>query len=306
MPSLLGDVGLRLAAVGLALIVVVLSRSGGRREDVLPLPLRVVGVPDSLILATALPPTIDVRLRGSAGALLRCRLHPPDVVVDLSGLVPGGVLERELRPSDVRLPARTAARIEAILSPRFLTVGVDRRAEKMVPVEPAWSGSPPAGWALGSEPSLTPTAVRMTGPARLVEPVELLRTLPIDLSQDHSAQAFAVQLALPGAPVEVVPTEVIVRLALDPVSEETFRDIPVQVLTNRLVRAGSAVPARVSLTLRGPRSLLALVRPASLVPRVDARDLLSGRHFLLVAAEPPGPAVEVVGIDPDHVAVVLE
>lgn len=306
VPSLLGDVGLRLAAVALAILVVLLSRPGARREAVLPVPLRITGLSDSLIVSTSLPARVDVRVQGPAGALMRLRLSPPELLLDLSGLQPGEVRERELRPGDVRLAPRAGARVIAVVSPRFVPVGVDRELDAMLPVEVVWGGTLTAGRTLGAAPTLTPRDVRVVGPARLVGPLTSIRTEPIDLSQERSSQPFSVRLALPADPVRVTPDEITARVLLDPVAEETFRDLPVVVLNNRLVAPAATTPGRVALTLRGPRSLLAHVRASRLSPRVDARNLLSGRHFLLVEAESPGPDLVVVRIDPDHIAVVLQ
>ena len=93
---------------------------------------------------------------------------------------------------------------------------------------------------------------------------------------------------------------------LDAEDEETFRAIPIVVLRNRAVDRASAEPSEVSVTLRGSRSLLGLLRPASLVARVDARNLLSGKHFLSISVISPGEGIRVVSLSPDHVAVTLE
>lgn len=304
--TVLSDVGLRVAAIVLALFFILHARTESQRETVMSVPLKVRNVPAGLMVATEIPERVEVRLKGTVNALLRLRLAPPEVELDLADAEPGEVVQRRITVGEVHMPVRSPIQVLQIVRPRIVPVGVDERVTRQVRVLPAVTGALPAGTTLGGAPGCDPPQVEVSGPRRLVEALDVLRTEPLDLSRLGAGAAGDVALeALPGT-ILVTPPRVRLRLDLDTATEETFRAIPILVLRNRAVDRASAEPSEVSVTLRGSRALLELLRPASLVARVDARNLLSGRHFLAISLAPPGEGIQVVSLSPDHAAVTLE
>jgi YbbR domain-containing protein len=304
--TVLTDLGLRLIAVVLAVAFLLHARTEAERETVLSVPLKVHNVPAGLMVATDLPDHVDVRLKGSVNALVRLRLAPPEVNLDLADARPGEVVQRRLTVGEVRMPVRSPIRVIEIVRPRIIPVGVDERLTREIRVLPAVTGIVTAGYTLGGVPGADPPQVQVSGPRRIVEALEVIRTEPLDLARVGTGDPTDVGLEpLPGV-VTVIPPRVRLRLSLDRVGEATFRAIPVVVLHNRAVDRAIAEPTEISVTLRGATALLELLRPASLVARVDARNLLSGKHFLVISLAPPGEGISVVSLSPDHVAVTLE
>lgn len=86
-------------------------------------------------------------------------------------------------------------------------------------------------------------------------------------------------------------------------------DVPLEVdLRDDCVLAGR-VPAQVAVTLRGPASLIARLRPPSMEFRVDLRDAAPGKRTVQLDAEglrglPPD--VEVVQVEPSRLQLVID
>jgi len=207
-------------------------------------------------------------------------------------------------PRDVRVD---------FVSPDRLTLAVERRVERRLPVEPTFIGEPPAGFAYyGAE--VRPEELLVVGPASEVESIDRLSTGAIRLGALTSPSTFYLAVALPEPPhvrlLDSRPVEVRVAVYPAPV-EQTFSSIAVET-------AGGVLDARVSpstatVTLSGPPQLLQLVRPELLraVADIDGLDPRAEPYRLplrLDFRDMPGeeldlPLIRVKSIRPREVVV---
>lgn len=168
---LLRNLPTKLLSLGIALLIW-FALVGGRRERIsergYTIPLAVVNVPRGMVVASALPVALQVRLRGPFSALRALDPAKLEAVVDLRGASAGERTWR-LEAGDVNVPPE----VEVLaITPSELRIGLDTAAEKRVPIRPTLSGKPAAGYRVAAVRADPPTAL-LTGAetslARLTE-----------------------------------------------------------------------------------------------------------------------------------------
>ena len=149
-------------------------------------------LPDSLVLASKVPAYLNVQIRGPREVMdfpvadLKIRIHadrprPGDHVP----------FESELTP---RLPAGVEARYS-----KRVFLDIDREAQRDIPIEPMFNaGHLPGGLRPGYF-WIEPPALRLRGPARLLNRIAKVRTRLIDIRMDR-AGVFEAYPSIVGLP----------------------------------------------------------------------------------------------------------
>ncbi len=257
-----------LSAVGLWLFVNTAERDA---EIAVPVPVELRNQPANAMLVSPRVDFIDLVVSGPR-ALLR-RIDPSDlsVALDLQGVRSGPTVFRITAdmldlPRGVTVLRMTPAEVTLAFAP------VQRRR---VPVHVALSGRPSAGLRIG-ETRVAPESVEVVGPAADVEKVRVAETVSIDL-EGAGPGLIERDVALE-APSEYVSfssglVHVQVRVE-EPERTRTFADVAVEV--RDAGTAARVVPARVRLTVRGPRSA------------AEALELHPGAVYIDAAGRAPG------------------
>lgn len=245
--ALLRNWGLKLAALGLAAVLFVLTRD--EVSKTFEVPLRVVADPQRVLL-TDLPPTITVQVRGPWTRLNRLQdfdlgtaaldlriADPGPLEIDQASIVmPPGVVLAEVQYSHVDL------RFEPIIT----------RPKR---VEPRTAGQPAEGYRVTAV-TVTPPTWDVHGGQSVVQGVTQLGTEALDLGgQRASFTEVVAVLPLPGD-VELVasaaqPARVTIRVEIEPEMENRELSVPIAV-PDGLDPMG-AIPESVTVQLSGPR-----------------------------------------------------
>lgn len=180
------NLGLKIVALilagGLWMIV-----SAQRREQVTEqafrLPLQFTGIPEGLIVTSEdLPEYITVRIRGPESRIQAFSARNRSVQVDVSQATAGEV---DQAISDSQIDIREPLQIVSIDPPR-VTLELELRAQKIVPVRPFTVGTLPAGFELG-EVSVNPGQTMISGPTSAIEETTEVATERIILSERRSS-----------------------------------------------------------------------------------------------------------------------
>ncbi len=124
------------------------------------MPLSIVNIPARSLIASSLPASVDVRLRGPFTALRQLEPDKLEAVLDLKEAEPGELVYR-LTAEDVNVPPE----VEVIsISPSEVRFLLDTMQEKTLRVEPAVTGEPASGLRVG-DVRAEPAEVRIAGPA---------------------------------------------------------------------------------------------------------------------------------------------
>jgi hypothetical protein len=295
------NVRLKLFSLVLAYIAwaYVVSRSPGVRFINAPVEFQ---PPEGIVVADYNPREVRVRLQGDAPVL--SKLSEQNVYARVQ-LEPG---LRTNRPQRVAVQEREILGVpqgvgKEIITPA-LTVVLERKATKTVPVRVRLSGAPPAGWRVGEAVS-DPPAVEVSGPEGSTRGVEQIWTEPVDVKNRKRGFTVPADLIRPDALVTLKPETVRLNLVID----EIARPLTLQVPVRPSDEAFTADPSVVKAVLEGPPSLLDRVR-GNIVAVADTAAAPARGGGVTVRLEFPdlslGEAsrLRVVLLDPSHVRLV--
>ncbi len=196
-PALLRNLGTKLLALAIAILVwFVFSAQQRERisERTYRIPLSVANVPANALIASPLPPTVEVRLRGPFTAIRQLEPGKVEVVIDLTGARLGERIYR-LDPEDVNVPQQ----VEVIaIAPPEIRVALDATAEKTLPIVARLTGSPAGGYEVG-QVVVDPPVARLLGPASTLSRMTSVETDPVSLGE-RSADFSVPATVIPDAP----------------------------------------------------------------------------------------------------------
>ncbi len=175
------DLGLKIAALLLAIFLWFNVSEQKEIETVAEIPIRFINMPSGLTFASQPPLTAQARVRGK-GKFLRWRLRDLAVVIDLSPASLGTVTHL-VSPAEVLIPKNRQIEVLEIIEPRAVRIDLDRIAVKEVPVEIKLVGQIPDDKKMIGKPTAIPQTVRLSGPKKLVDGFGSISTLPVDLEQ---------------------------------------------------------------------------------------------------------------------------
>jgi YbbR domain-containing protein len=170
-------IGLKLVSVVLAAFLWLIVAGEQIVERALRIPLEYVNLSSRLELVGDAPDSVDVRVRGSSGALGRIAAGELIAVLDLRAARPGLRLFH-VTTSDVRAPFG----IEVVqVSPSNMSMRFDLSATRTVPVSPSVEGEPAPGLVVDTITSEPPSVV-IVGAASLVNGVRDAITEPVSVA----------------------------------------------------------------------------------------------------------------------------
>jgi YbbR domain-containing protein len=182
------NLGTKILALAIAILLwFVFSAQQRERisERTYRIALSVANVPAATLIASPLPPTVEVRLRGPFTALRQLDPDRIEAVIDLTN-APRGERIYRLAPEDVNVPRE----VEVIaIAPSEIRVELDAAAEKSLPIAARLTGKPARGFELG-EVSVEPRVARLVGPASALSRMTAVETDPIPLAD--RAASFSV------------------------------------------------------------------------------------------------------------------
>ncbi|HJW13413.1 MAG TPA: CdaR family protein [Thermoanaerobaculia bacterium] len=179
-PAILRNLGTKILALAIAILIwFVFSAQQRERisERSYRIPLSVANVPTGALIASPLPPAVEVRLRGPFTALRQLDPDKLEAVIDLTDAKRGEKIYR-LAPEDVNVPQE----VEVIaIAPSEIRVALDATSEKSLPIEARLTGKPAAGSEVAGV-SVEPPAARLQGPASTLLKMKAVETDPISLA----------------------------------------------------------------------------------------------------------------------------
>ena len=296
---LFDNLGLKLVALLLALLVYLNVYTDRPATLIVSFPLQIVDLSDSLSLSGPVPSAVQAELRGTGKQLIRMRLTEPPVKVSLAGIGTGRY-ERALTAADLPMPPDVEMQVERLVSPRTVELQVDRKRTRRLPVAVRVDGWPAGGVVWTGNLALEPSFVDVTGPAQAIAALDSVRLDAIAIGGRRDTLRVPVGAdALPDWCV-MEPERVTVTVPLEP---EVTRRVTLRVDPPRGITGFAVVPDRVVLSVSAPRSLVAPRALAGVRVRRTAPAPLSALVGHRVGLERVGelPDGARVRLDPDSV-----
>lgn len=282
---LFDNLGLKLFALALAVLLYLHVLTDRMLEETVAFPLVVSALPDSLALASVPPPAVTVRLRGTGKQILRLRYLKPPLDVSLAG-VSAGTYQRTFGPADVPLPGATGVTVVEIVEPERMSLAIEARGERRVPIVVPLSGAPLRGYVAG-EPVIRPAVVRLTGPAEWLAAQESVTTRPIVLTGRKESIEVTQAIAPPPSFAHATPGSVLVAVPIEPEETRTIQ-VPLEIRGIRGELRAEPKPASITVSWRGPRSRADALKSGDYTARIDAGRKGRGEWRLPVELAGPG------------------
>jgi len=279
MRGLFRHFGLKVISLALATLLWLLVAGQREAERSLRVPLEYRNVPEQIELLCEPTSLVDLRLRGTSGALAQLRGTDLVAVIDLRGARPGRRLFH-LLPGDVVVP--TGVKVLQV-SPPTLSLTFEATATRTVPVVPDIDDEPAPGFEVTRVMS-DPATVEVAGPASEVRGVTEASTEPVSVRGATRPVIDTVSIGVPDSNVRLRnPRDAIVTVEIRPVPvERTVADVPIELRNAGSGLRATAHPAAVSVVLRGPAEELAALKTGSLAVYADLAGLGPGRYNLPV------------------------
>jgi len=241
---------------------------------------------------------VEVTLRGSRRTLEAARAGEIAVTYDASAQRPGERLVR-LTPASVTLElpegvSREGLTVERI-EPASVSLRLERRVERELEVEPKPDGRPADGYELLSVES-RPARVRVRGPEGHVGALHKAPTESV-LLEGHTENFIAAQTAIDVSDRKVVALDAVVDILVrvgEARAVRRFDGVAVRLADGM---PGEPQPARVSVELRGPRSVVEGLRAQEIAVVLEAAGDGPPRPRLLLPSALEG-RVELVSTQP--------
>lgn len=246
-----------------------------RFQEEVSVPLRLENLPAGFVLVNQPPAAVRVRV-AAPGRFVRLRSRGIEVPVDLSS-AHAGRTTRLLTTADVLVPHNASIEVVRILSPTSIVVECDSLTAALVPVVAWVQGTPAEEFGRSGDVRVVPPLVRLEGPKRLVESVQVLTTeeVSLDGAREGIVQSAAVSLAGLG-PVRATPPSVRVEVPIERIERFPVSEVPVRLKSQ--LRRGQVIvaPATVRLEVQGVRSLFDRWNRSGLVLLIEVDGLAPG------------------------------
>ena len=181
-------------------------------ERVMRAPIEFQNLPAGLELIGNPPDTVDVRLRGSSGALSRLAAGDMSALIDLATARPGRRLFH-ITQSQVNVPYG----IEIVqVGPSTLTMEFEMSGIRVVPVEPDLDGRPADGYEVTSVKS-EPETVEVAGPETALKRLQAAITEPVSVSEQTRTVREVVTIGVPDSTLRLrTPQTAVVTVTISP------------------------------------------------------------------------------------------
>jgi YbbR domain-containing protein len=299
--TLFQNFGLKVLSIALAVLVWGLVAGQREAERSLRVPLEYRNIPEQLELLGEPASLVDVRLRGTSGALGQLRGTDLVAVMDLHSARPGRRLFH-LLPDNVVVPTGVTV---LQVSPATLSLTFEASAVRTVPVVPDIDDEPAPGYEV-AHVAAEPATVVVSGPSSAVSSVTEATTEPVSVRGATKPVIDTVTVGVPDSIVRLRSSRsAIVTVDIRPVRvERVITEVPV---TFRSAAAGihaTSQPAEIAVRIKGAASAVSAIRPGDLQVYADLSGLVRGRYNLPVRFDQLADVV-IVGVEPAQLDVRL-
>ena len=289
--------GLKFLSIALAAMIWLLVSGERIVERAMRIPLEFTNLPAQLEIVGDAQNVVDVRLRGSSGALSRVSTGELVAMLDLRSARTGRRLFH-ITGADVRTPFG----VEVVqVMPATLSMNFEPSGSKIVPIVPAIDGDPAAGYLLGTV-TADPATVEVVGPISALGTLTEAITEPISVTDASAPVVESVTVGVPDQSVRLrAPQTARVTVQVSPAPVEwAVAAIPVQVRNSGSTMAQVA-PTHVTVHVRGPRETMGS-GAGEFEASIDIGGLRTGQYQVPVRVIPP-PRVGLVSVEPQELRV---
>jgi hypothetical protein len=276
----------KVLSVAVAILLFAFHRMGDLQERFFSVPLQ-FDMNGTLIPAGSYPRNIRITLRGDANSIYHVAEEDIEVRLDLAKYSEPGLYKVPVQLNR-KGTAAEAETLEIGLEPMEISLELDTKISKYVPLAPDLRGSPERGYELVSY-TLEPSRMVLDGPLNLINGVEELSTETIDL-ESRNADFFLHLTVVNPSPLLVIRGDGMTEFrgfVRESIMIRSFDGIPISVAGLSADLATSETGFG-SLRLEGAQRLIEVFEPSKDMLSVDASEITeAGTYVLPVRASVP-------------------
>lgn len=206
------NLGLKFLSICIAILLWLVVAGERVVERVMRAPVEFQNLPAGLELVGNPPDTVEVRLRGSSGALSRIAAGDMAAVIDLATARPGRRLFH-ITQNQVNVPYG----LEIVqVGPSTLTMEFEMSGIRKVPVEPSIDGQPAPGYEVTKITS-DPDAVEVAGPETALKRLQSAMTEPVSVANQTRSVREVVTIGVPDSSLRLrAPQTAVVTVTISP------------------------------------------------------------------------------------------
>jgi len=210
---LFDNLGLKLAALLLALLVYLNVYLDRQAQMTMSFPVQIQDLADELSLSGPVPSTVQAQLRGTGKQLLRMRVTEPPIKISLDGIGPGR-FEREVSAEDLPLAGYEGVEADRVIGPAVIDIGIEPKVRRRLPAAlriEGVSGGDSSWIAVGRA---DPESVLVTGPRSAVASLDSVVLQPVRIGGRRDT--LRVQVAALSLPDWCVMEPALVKVTVPP------------------------------------------------------------------------------------------
>ncbi len=206
--------GIKLVSLTLAVSLWFFVTSKGKMEISLTVPIELQNIPAGMAVVGDVVRYLEVRIQGQERLMRDITAGKKGVcILDLGMTKPGENMLR-ISPDDIRRPSGVTV---THLSPYEIEVQLEPLLRKTVLLSPVLHGAPASRYRIG-EISVNPPRVTAEGPAGVIRPLAVLRTMPIDVQGATGDITVEPRIDTEGKPIKLLEKSVSIRITVKKVN----------------------------------------------------------------------------------------
>ncbi len=220
-------------------------------EKTVMIPVEVINKPADLVISNKYKKDVEVTVRGRRSQILEMGKDQVVFQIDLSKATPGTKVESIENES---IPVSRGIEVQQV-QPSSIILSLDKLIKKEFQINPVTTGDVTPGYILEAL-RLDPETITITGPQTVLSQVEVLKTVPINISGLFESVQLQIPLELDATLVDLIGETSItadISINFDTV-EKTISNVPVSVLSDGLLQ--EVKPAKVEVSLRIPKMII--------------------------------------------------
>jgi len=283
-----------------AILIVYFNNITSLETRVIAVPLE-VRLPLEHVPTSAPPASVRVNLRGEGDEIVGILSEDIVAFIDLSGYDSAGVYQPAIQ-IERRAQAVDIEPLQITSDPATLSVRLEEKATKEVPVEIEIQGESPEGYQL-TETRVAPPLITLTGPRNIIERTNSISTELIDITRQTSDGSIEAEIIISGAYVESLSGTTINVFfeVLEVPIEKTVDGVDINVanLANRFDVTFNSSESRI--TVSGTPSTLETLNNENVYLLIDAGTIRNPGAYILstIPQIPAGMSdIEIVSYEP--------
>lgn len=267
------------------------------------IPVRIINTPAGYTLASDLPTTLSVKLKGVGWRLTGISIGS-DTYFNISARNDSGRIKANVYANLVENPWLSSDITVIDISPDTVTFFVEKTISKNLPVVPKTDLNFKSGFGLASKIKVSPDSVLVTGPKSLIEKMSSITTEKISLAQLDNQRT--VKAGFSNKKLQTDFPTVMLHLDVQRIVDKDIADIKVEVIDVPEDRDVVLLPNTITCLIKGGVNVLGRIKSEDFKAFVQYRDVLLDTVGSVAPTIQPPENVEVLSLRPDRLRYVIK